>query len=147
MKACRVLGAMAGVALFMLVGCRAEPEMGAPRAEVGVFFGGQMQRVRRVEVPPVRPPKIGFRVEVPEGASAEFSQTPISYEIVRPGPEGRRVTEKGDLSLAPGQSRIDHVISFKSHQRLGVWNVRVLAGEEILADRALYLVPGSAPTP
>lgn len=126
------------------VGCQSDPGPALPSAEVGVFFGGQVQRVKRVEVQKVRPPKIGFRIVFPEDALPEHLNSPIDYEVVRPGPAGRRVTKKGTLKLPAGQDRIDHVIALSPTDKLGVWNVRVVQSDTVLADRALYLV--EAPT-
>lgn len=122
-------------------GCEGEAPLAEPSAEIGIFFGGQVQRVKKVEVPAVRPPKIGFRVIFPEDASPAQRSEPIKYEVVRPGPAGRRVTEKGTLRLPPGQERLDHVLALSAVDSLGVWNVRVVQSETVLADRALYLVP------
>jgi hypothetical protein len=124
-----------------LLGCAHEEESVGPTAEIGIFFGGQMQRAQRIEIPVVRPPKVGFRVHFPaskEGAARASGE--IVYEVVRPGPAGRRVTKKGTLKVpAAGEARVDHVLSVAAPRKLGLWNVRVLYGGRILADRALYL--------
>lgn len=127
--------------------CRFDDAPQEPLVEVGVFFGGQVQRVKKVEVPAVRPPKIGFRVDFPEGVPEELRKQVIEFEVVRPGPAGRRVTERGSVTLPPGQERIDHVLKLSPTDKLGVWNVRVVQNQTVLADRALYLVAESTPTP
>lgn len=138
-----------GMFLFLsgATSCRGEVISPEPSAEIGVFFGGQVQRLTKVEIPPVRAPKIGFRVIFPESATAVQRSQPIQYEVVRPGPAGRRVTKKGTLRLPQEQDRIDHVLPFSSSDALGLWNVRVVQNETVLADRALYLVaaPNVAP--
>jgi hypothetical protein len=126
---------------FSLVGCATHEPSPTPTAEVGVFFGGQVQKLSRVEVSTVKPPKIGFRVEFPGRADDGDARPEISYELVRPGPSGRRVTHKGKLLLAEGQTQLDHLLPFDAGYKLGVWNVRVVHGEHLLADRAIYLVP------
>lgn len=120
--------------------CQSEGAPLQPSAEVGVFFGGEVQRLKKVEITPVRPPKIGFRVVFPENVPQKQRSEPIEYEVVRPGPAGRRVTKMGKLKLPEGQQRIDHVIAISPVDKLGVWNVRVVQGDVVLADRALYLV-------
>ena len=137
------------VSLFVLalMSCNAKGPPPAPTAEVGVFFGGQVQRLSRVEVSTVRPPNMGFRVDFLAGASGEPLRHEITYELTRPGPSGRRVTQKGKLRLPEGQTRLDHVFPFEASYKLGVWNVRVVQGDHLLADRALYLVPPGSSSP
>lgn len=113
-----------------------------PEAEIGLFYGGQVQRLKSFELSTVNPPKFGFRVvfpqeQEPEGVSANRR---VSYEVVRPGPSGRRVTREGTLTIPPGQERLDHVVDLPEHARPGIWNIRVVAQGTILADRALNLV-------
>lgn len=127
---------------WTLFGCEAE-EPPRPTAEVGVFYGGQVRLAEHIEVSTVKPPKIGFRVDLPV---PDPSQT-LTYELVRPGPAGRRVTKKGKFSVSADQSRIDHVFDVDEPGRLGIWNVRVIYGDLLLADRALYLTPKSAGSP
>ncbi len=127
--------------LLVLVGsCQGPKAPSLPTVQVGVFFGGQIQRLKKVEIPAVRPPKLGFRVDIP--STVEPPVAPIAYEIVRPGPAGRRVTEKGTLVVPRGQSRIDHVIELDASSKLGLWNIRVVQEQAVLADRAVYLVEG-----
>lgn len=136
----RILEAVAlAISVLPLGACQPE-EAPLPTAEVGVFYGGQVQRVERLEVSTVKPPKIGFRVVVPDSVRHE----PISFELVRPGPAGRRVKKAGVFELASDQKQLDHVFSWEDEERLGIWNVRVTMGELLLADRALYLVPKTA---
>lgn len=136
-----------GLASCLLVtGCGGEDASSEPIVEVGIFFGGQVQHVKKVEVPPVRPPKIGFRVDFPKDVPEMLRSETIEFEVVRPGPAGRRVTERGTLTLPRGQERIDHVLKLSPTDKLGVWNVRVVQKQTVLADRALYLV-ASTPAP
>ena len=138
---------LCALGLSVFIGCSPHEESAQPYAEVGVFFGGQMQHVKLVEVPPVRAPNVGFRVHFPPGVPAELLAQEITYEVVRPGPEGRRVTKKGTLKLPPGERRLDQVLSLAEPRKLGLWNVRVLQGTTLLADRALYLVASQPVTP
>lgn len=117
-------------------GCAQAPSP-VPRVEVGVFFGGQVQQLQRVEVDRARPPTIGFRVQLPQGRSAA---THLSYEIVALGPAGRRVTRQEQLAIPPDQERVDQVVSIPPEARLGLWNIRVSDEHRVLADRAIFLV-------
>jgi len=63
----------------------------------------------------------------------------VRYEIVRPGPAGRRVTKSGELNVAASMKHVDHVVQLDSSSKMGHWNIRVVQGERVLADRALYL--------
>lgn len=81
---------------------------------------------------------VGFRVE--REASSGEHVLELSWEIVRPGPLGRRVTETGRGTLERGRLRFDHVLEVPDRQ-LGTYNVRVLADGRIVLDRALLLVP------
>ncbi len=127
-----------------MIACQSAPAEQAPEVEVGVFYGGQIQRLKSIEVSPVTPPHFGFRVIFPPADDkAEQLERKVSYEIVKPGPAGRRVTEEGSLEIPPGQTQLDHVVEFPEDAKLGVWNIRVVWSEKVLADRALYLVRGN----
>lgn len=123
-----------------LFACQSEAEMKIPEADVGVFYGGQIQRVTSVELSTVAPPRFGFRVIFPPGDDEKPLSREVFYEIVKPGPAGRRVTEEGSLKLPLGQTQLDHVVQLPEEAKLGVWNIRVVWGETILADRAIYLL-------
>src|SRR5690606_16371829 len=126
--------------LVCLLACQREPEFKIPQAEVGIFYGGQIQRVTSIEMSSITPAHFGFRVTFPASDDEEKPLLrEISYEIVKPGPAGRRVTEEGSLKLPLDQTRLDHVVEFPEEAKLGVWNIRVVWGDKILADRAIYL--------
>jgi hypothetical protein len=98
--------------------------------EIGVFYGGQVQKLERIEFDRSRPPLIGMHLT-------------IDYEVVSVGPAGRRVTQREQFSVPADRRQIDQIISVPSDARLGIWNVRVTGQDRVLADRALYLVePG-----
>lgn len=117
-------------------GCR-RPQTIAPRVEVGVFYGGQVQHLERVEVDRARPPTLGFRVHLP---SARSEPKTITYEVISVGPAGRRVAYRQTIQVPVDRAQIDQVIPVPGEARLGLWNVRVTEEARILADRALYLV-------
>lgn len=108
--------------------------------EIGVFYGGQIQLLSLVEIDRTMPPKIGFRVQLPRERD---EVTVIHYEVVSVGPAGRRTTRKNQFEMGPGKRRVDQVIDVPDDARLGIWNIRVTDGREILADRALFLVEQS----
>ncbi len=108
-----------------------------PRAELGVFYGGQVQERIEVEMPPdVGRPTIGFRLSFPEPLTAPAT---VRWEVDMPGPARRRVTRVAQATLEPGQSRFDRVIEVPRSASLGLWNVRVQVGDELAIDRALLL--------
>ena len=72
--------------LLFCSGCAAEESRAEPWAEVGIFFGGQVQRVKRAVVPADGRLTFGFRVHFPEGSVKEVRGKEVHYEVVRPGP-------------------------------------------------------------
>ncbi|GEM_PF-720790 len=126
--------------LSFVVGCEGAPLSVSPHAEVGLFYGGQIQRVQRAEFSRVHPPKLGFRVRVPPSNSMPLASRTIRFAINRPGPAGRRVTRRGELQVPEGQERLDHLLKVDENAPLGIWNIRVTMNEKILADRAVFLV-------
>ena len=133
----RLVKSWHGAVIFLGM-CSCEPT--APQvaqAEIGVFFGGQVQRISKIEFDRIEPQKIGFRLSLPEGRQKD---TAITYEVVSIGPAGRRITRTEQLQVEAGRRRIDQVIEISNDSRLGIFNVRVTDGATILADRALLLV-------
>jgi hypothetical protein len=112
-----------------------------PQVEVGVFFGGQVQQLERVEVDRSQPPNVGFRVLLPQDRAAI---TTLTYEVVAPGPAGRRVTRMERLSIPPDRRQVDQLVPIAHDARLGLWNLRVTDERRVLADRALFLVDANA---
>lgn len=104
---------------------------------MGVFFGGQVQRLSKIEYSRTEPPKIGFRLNLPEERQGSAA---INYEVVSIGPAGRRITRSEQLEILPERRRVDQVIDISNEARLGIINIRVTDGATVLADRALMLV-------
>lgn len=121
-----------GAAIF---GCEKNDSAGRPRAEIGIFYGGQVQLAEQVEVSKVSQPKLGFRVHLGEAKP----KGEVRFELVRPGPAGRRVTKKGNFSVEPGQEQVDHLFEIEPSPQVGIFNVRVTYGDLLLADRAIYV--------
>ena len=124
------------LALMFGAACDA-PQTQPPTVEVGVFYGGQVQKVQRISVDRNAPPKIGFRIEL---SNIQSEDRNISCEVVSVGPAGRRVTRTTRIEVPKGATRVDHVIPLPADARLGIWNVRVTDDRRVLADRALFLV-------
>ena len=107
------------------------------RAELGVFYGGEVQERLRVDMPSDRPrPTLGFRLTM---ASPLQNELGVRWEIDMPGPADRRVQNVGEARVPAGQTRFDQVIAVLENARLGTWNVRVTAGDRIVIDRAMVL--------
>jgi hypothetical protein len=135
------LNAVLGFACSSWIGCArhdAEAEV-VSRAELGVFYGGQVQERREVSMPSDRPrPTIGFRLTM---TSPLREPLPVSWEVDMPGPAERRVQSVGEAQVSEGQSRFDQVISVPQTAALGLWNVRVQVADRLVIDRAIVLAP------
>jgi hypothetical protein len=119
-------------ACILLVACEARaPVSGA----VGVFYGGQVQELERIDVDPVRAQTFGFRVDLPE--SYRDRDHALRWEVVRPGPAGRRVTQVGELSIPAGRAQLDQALPVDLREATGLYNVRVLVDGQIAIDRAI----------
>jgi hypothetical protein len=103
----------------------------------GVFFGGQIQERAELPVSPLHPPLLGFRVQFREPLTDAHH---IEYEIVRPGPNGRRVTEVRTAEVPLGQAHFDGRVEIGPNIPYGTWNVRVVCDGVAVVDRALLLL-------
>lgn len=130
---------LAELALFQ-GGCEPEPRGWRPSAEIGVFYGGQVQRLEEVEFSTLHPPKIGFRVWSNREPGDEAPKQ-VLFQLVRPGSAGRRVTKEGALRIGPTQPKVDHLFEVAPNSKLGLWNVRIVVDGQLVADRALRVVP------
>lgn len=128
-----VLGAMC---LFVMCSCETTSAQ-RTQVEIGVFFGGQVQRISRIEFRATEPQKIGFRLHMPDGRERD---TAITYEVVSIGAAGRRITRTQQLRVAAHRQWVDQLIEISDDARLGIFNVRVTDDTTVLADRALFLV-------
>ena len=108
------------------------------RAELGVFFGGQVQE--RTEIPFTldrNRQTQGFRLTFHQALSRRVE---IRWEIDRPGPRGRgRAVELGDSQARPGMAVFDQEIAFKPGDPLGNWKLRVFVDGEVALDRSLVI--------
>lgn len=112
------------------------------RAEFGVFFGGQVQE--REEVPFVldrSKQRLGFAITLKDPAPEPLV---VQWEVSKPGPRrvpdtpsaplGRRA-ELFEGMLATGQREFNQSLEFEPGDALGLWNVRVLVGNNVAIDR------------
>ena len=119
---------------FALTSSACTPPVESPvRGELGIFYGGQIQQREVVQLGNGALPTFGFRVNWSDPSTASHR---IQWEIVRPGPSGRRVTELGSLDLPPGRRTLDHEIPLQQGTSWGTWNVRVTIDDQLVIDRA-----------
>ena len=143
-RAALLVGALLALGCAQLVlGCDREHEA-TPSGALGVFYGGQIQELEIVEWGAERLPTLGFRVEWPEPRE---SSAPVKWQITRPGPEGRRVTELGSFEVPRDRTVFDQALRVAPDAVLGAWNVRVTVGERLVIDRALLLKRPTASNP
>lgn len=114
------------------VGCDEKPAM---KGAVGVFYGGQVQELERIVLDPVRAPTFGFRIEMPDSAGDTDHQ--LRWEVVRPGPAGRRVTEVGEVRVPAGREELEQVLPIDLREVGGLMNVRVVVDGQVVIDRAI----------
>lgn len=124
--------ARVAISAVLTFGCEArEPITGT----VGIFYGGQVQELQVLELDPLRAPIFGIRVQLPASAAAEEHQ--VRWEVLRPGPAGRRVTEVGNLRIEPGRTEIEQTLPVDLREAPGLMNVRVLVDGQVVIDRAI----------
>jgi hypothetical protein len=113
-------------------------------AEFGIFYGGQVQE--RDEIPMVLDAarqRVGFRLTLSPPPQQALE---VRWALGRPG-VGRRVPDsKGrrarprqvQLGLAhfrPGEAVFEQLTPFDPGDPLGLWNIRVQLGDQIVIDR------------
>jgi hypothetical protein len=128
-------------------GCENRPTTSqkGPRAEFGVFFGGQVQQ--RAEIPFVvdgTQQIQGFRIDLSEPATMAVA---VSWEVEMPAPLAGRdktVAKLGRASIQQGQQRLDQKLPVEPGDPLGLYNVRVLVGDQLVIDRAFLVFDEAA---
>lgn len=107
--------------------------------QLGVFYGGQVQELRRVPWPAEgKRPQLGFRLRF-EGATPHPAS--LRWEVDMPSrsaPAGR-VQRVSETLVPSGQTVVEQSLDVPPNAELGVWNVRVLVGQQLVIDRALHL--------
>ncbi len=112
------------------------------QARFGIFFGGQIQEREQIPFELDRGKQTqGLRVEFSEPLPRPLK---ISWEINRPAgprragtkaPATDRNIESGSGEARVGQTRFEQLVPFKPGDPLGTWNIRVVAGDELVLDR------------
>jgi hypothetical protein len=135
------------------LGCaRKARESVVERAEFGVFFGGQVQKLREIpkELDPARQ-RHGFRLTFGAPLSQRID---VKWEISLPVPEkgGPRPAIVGQSSVPPGQTGLDVPLTFRPSDPLGAWHAKVTAAGDVVLDWDFVVVappppPKSAPKP
>lgn len=117
-------------------------------AEFGVLYGGQVQEREELpfELDPSRQ-RIGFRVAV---RPAPEEALEVRWELGRPG-AGRRVADSRGRKAKPrrvqlgrahfraGETTFEQPLAFSPGDPLGLWNIRVQLGSEVVIDRAFLV--------
>lgn len=141
---------LAALAVGLTLAC--EPP-GGPRerrvlAEFGIFYGGQVQERQELafEVDGTRQTQ-GFRLQMP---SAAREAVEVRWEVGMPG-EGRRTpdsqgrrarprkVELGQARWRPGETVFEQALPFAPGDPLGLWNIRVLVGRDVVLDRPFFV--------
>lgn len=138
-RRCLVLGALLLAMAAPACGTSAPVDPEKPRAILGVLFGGQVQERSSLDLGSTKS-RLLFRVD--RDGPAQLARS-LEYQIVRPGPLGRRVTEQGTLVLRAGERRADQTIELQRTAPTGALNVRVSLDGRLLLDRAILLTRGS----
>lgn len=127
-------------ALIGSVGCAQQTsEHPVRQAELGVYYGGQIQQLRQVPWPTEGArPTLGFRLTFAEPLSEELQ---VKWEVDMPtrGGASSRVQRIQETRAGKGQERLDQSIEIPANAELGTWNVRVIAAERLVIDRAVRL--------
>lgn len=121
-----------------LLACEPAPAVRHAHGAFGVFFGGQVQERAEIQVARSRRPILGFRVEFPASGSGGHE---LEYEIIRPGPGSRRLSEQGKASVPAERLYFDQRIELGPDLAYGTWNLRVICDGFAVIDRALLVQP------
>jgi len=114
-----------------------------PRAALGVFYGGQIQELRRVALS-AEPGKERYGFQVALSGQA----THVTWEIARPARflAGKWVpaqAEVGEEELRTGEHTFSKIFSFEPGAPTGTWNFRVLVDRRLVLDRAIEVYDSS----
>jgi hypothetical protein len=149
----------AGLALCVALGTAAvtcEPLGSVPEtrvlAEFGIFYGGQVQERQDIplEVDATRQ-RQGFRLQL---APAPDRALEVRWELGMPGAgravpdsQGRkarpRKVQLGQAHWRPGTPAFEQVLQFSPGDPLGLWNIRVLVGSQVVIDRPFEVYDGA----
>lgn len=118
---------------------RAKPEL-VKEAELGVFFGGQVQELKEIpkQLDAARQ-RHGFRLTF---AAPLPRDIPIAWEISLPPVDkpGPRPALIGAVTARAGQTVLDVPLAFRSSDPLGAWHAKVTADGRVVIDRDFQVV-------
>lgn len=139
-------GRLRWLGLVALLACeaRVNSAAGSMSAEFGVLYGGQVQERDEIPIELDTTKQLqGFRVtRVP----APVQALEVRWELGRPG-RGRRAPDSqgrkarprqvqlGRAHFRPGEPVFEQVLAFSPDDPLGLWNIRVLVGDQVVIDR------------
>ena len=142
-----------------LVGaCQRAHESVVAEAELGVFFGGQVQELKEIakELDPARQ-RHGIRLAFRAPLTHEVK---VVWELSLPVPEkspaglahAPRSAIVGETLVRVGESRLDVPLAFRPSDPLGTWHAKVTADGKVVIDRDFNVIappppPKSAPRP
>jgi hypothetical protein len=137
------LAAVLGVGLALGCSRAKAPEGPVERAELGVFFGGQVQKRQEIPFTLDRTRQTqGFRITFREPLREPLE---VRWEIDRPTTRGRgRAVELGDAQARVGQRILDQELVFEPGDALGTWNVRVFVAGRAVIDRPVLIYDAAA---
>jgi hypothetical protein len=133
------------------LGCDSPKPAAVPRVagEFGVFYGGQVQRRREIpmEIDRSRQSQ-GFRLRLDRPAETALE---VRWELGLPG-DGRltrddrgrkgkqRKVRQGSARWRPGEIVFERALALAAGDPLGLWNIRVLLGNNVVIDRPFLIV-------
>ncbi|HKY40965.1 MAG TPA: hypothetical protein VJN18_33755 [Polyangiaceae bacterium] len=126
--------------LPLLFACQRAPEGVVKEAELGVFFGGQVQQLEQIpkQLDPARQ-RHGFRLTFAGPLSRDV---PVTWELSLPAPSkgGPRPALVGQATAKAGQAVLDVPLAFRAQDPLGAWHARVTADGGVVIDRNFVVV-------
>lgn len=139
-------------ALWLGVACQRSTLSVVQEAELGVFFGGQVQELKELEkeLDPARQ-RHGFRLTFREPLEHEVK---VRWELSLPVSEkgGLRAAQVGETRARVGQAVLDVPLAFRPTDPLGSWHAKVTADDVTVIDRDFTVIaatpaPKAAPKP
>jgi hypothetical protein len=118
------------------------------QAEFGIFYGGQVQERQQLplEIDGTRQAQ-GFRLRMESPPERALE---VRWELGMPG-TGRRVPDSrgqrarprkvqlGQARWRPGEAVFEQVLPFAPGDPLGLWNIRVLLGSNVVLERPFFV--------
>jgi len=123
------------------------------RAQFGIFYGGQVQERKEIPFELDRSKQEhGFRLDF---AQPLREKAKVSWELDMPGSTRRvrdrrgrlgkgRLVQLGEAVVSAGRRRFDQVLPFQPGDPLGMWNLRVVARDQVVIDRPFLVYDAKA---